>query len=91
MTLGKINKRKILGLYSPSGVFELKKIYAERHEEFDPCCDEKFADVTYVRLLPTYWEHSRKHFRYYLLIWRRPEFFLFNYIQPAVLINILAL
>ena len=51
MTLGKINKRKILGLYSPSGVFELKKIYAERHEEFDPCCDEKFADVTYVGLL----------------------------------------
>ena len=28
---------------------------------------------------------------YYLLIWRRPKFFLFNYIQPAVLINILAL
>ena len=32
MTVGKINKRKILGLYSPSGVFELKKIYAERKE-----------------------------------------------------------
>ena len=28
---------------------------------------------------------------YYLLIWRRPTFFLFNYIQPAVCINILAL
>ena len=46
MSLGQINKRKILGLYSPSGVFELKKIYGERHEAFDPCCDEKFADVT---------------------------------------------
>ena len=74
ISLGKINKRKILGLYSPSGVFELKKIFAERHEEMDPCCEDKFADVTY-----------------YLLIWRRPKFFLFNYIQPAVLINILAL
>merc|ERR1719391_1175277 len=74
MTVGHLDKRKILGLYSPSGVFELKKIYAERHEEFDPCCEDKFADVTY-----------------YLLIWRRPKFFLFNYIQPAVLINILAL
>ena len=51
MTLGKINKRKILGLYSPSGVFELKKIYAERHEEFDPCCDDAFADVTYYLLI----------------------------------------
>jgi len=74
MTIGHLDKRKILGLYSPSGVFELKKIYAERHEEHDPCCEDKFADVTY-----------------YLLIWRRPKFFLFNYIQPAVLINILAL
>ena len=31
------------------------------------------------------------HISYFLLIWRRPTFFLFNYIQPAVLINILAL
>jgi len=74
MTIGHLDKEKILGLYSPSGVFELKKIYAIRHEEHDPCCEDKFADVTY-----------------YLLIWRRPKFFLFNYIQPAVLINILAL
>ena len=29
--------------------------------------------------------------RYYLVVWRRPKFFLFNYIQPAVLINIIAL
>ena len=28
---------------------------------------------------------------YYLVIWRKPLFFLFNYIQPSVLINILAL
>ena len=28
---------------------------------------------------------------YYLVIWRKPKFFLFNYIQPSVLINILAL
>ena len=62
MTLGQINKRKILGLYSPSGVFELKKIYAERHEEFDPCCDEKFADVTYDYYLQTYWKHLRNIF-----------------------------
>jgi len=74
MSIGDLDKDKILGLYSPSGVFELKKIYANRHEEHDPCCEDKFADVTY-----------------YLLIWRRPKFFLFNYIQPAVLINILAL
>jgi len=74
MSIGTIDKSKILGLYSPSGVFELKRIYAERHEVSDPCCEDKFADVTY-----------------YLVIWRRPKFFLFNYIQPAVLINILAL
>merc|ERR1711892_1199031 len=74
MTIGHLDKEKILGLYSPSGVFELKRIYAERHEEQDPCCEDKFADVTYT-----------------LVIWRRPKFFLFNYIQPAVLINILAL
>eukprot|EP00092_Neocalanus_flemingeri_P031622 GFUD01034340.1.p1 GENE.GFUD01034340.1~~GFUD01034340.1.p1 ORF type:complete len:436 (+),score=85.73 GFUD01034340.1:128-1309(+) len=74
MSIGEIDKSKILGLYSPSGVFELKRIYAERHEVRDPCCADKFADVTYT-----------------LVIWRRPKFFLFNYIQPAVLINILAL
>jgi len=74
ISIGTIDKDKILGLYSPSGVFELKRIYAERHEEQDPCCVDKFADVTYT-----------------LVIWRRPKFFLFNYIQPAVLINILAL
>jgi len=74
ISIGTIEKSKILGLYSPSGVFELKRIYAERHEEHDPCCEDKFADVTYT-----------------LVIWRRPKFFLFNYIQPAVLINILAL
>jgi len=74
MSIGSLNKREILGLYSPSGVYELKRIWAERHEQKDPCCTDSFADVTY-----------------YLLIWRRPQFFLFNYIQPAVLINILAL
>eukprot|EP00090_Calanus_glacialis_P022134 TRINITY_DN34156_c0_g1_i1.p1 TRINITY_DN34156_c0_g1~~TRINITY_DN34156_c0_g1_i1.p1 ORF type:complete len:596 (-),score=103.65 TRINITY_DN34156_c0_g1_i1:68-1855(-) len=74
ISIGTIDKSKILGLYSPSGVFELKRIYAERHEVRDPCCEDKFADVTYT-----------------LVIWRRPKFFLFNYIQPAVLINILAL
>jgi len=74
MTIGDISEKEILSLYSPSGVFELKKFWAERHEEKDPCCVDPFADVTY-----------------YILIWRRPEFFLFNYIQPAVLINILAL
>jgi len=74
MTIGNIDRKKILSLYSPSGVFELKKIYARRHEMPDPCCVDAFADVTY-----------------YLVIWRRPKFFLFNYIQPAVLINILAL
>ena len=31
------------------------------------------------------------HITYYLVIWRKPLFFLFNYIQPSVLINILAL
>ena len=46
MTIGDIDKEKILGLYSPSGVFELKRIYAQRHEEHDPCCEDKFADVT---------------------------------------------
>jgi len=74
MTIGTISEKEILGLYSPSGVFELKKFWAVRHEEKDPCCSDPFADVTY-----------------YILIWRRPEFFLFNYIQPAVLINVLAL
>jgi len=74
MSIGDISAKEILSLYSPSGVFELKKFWAERHEEKDPCCVDPFADVTY-----------------YILIWRRPEFFLFNYIQPAVLINILAL
>ena len=28
------------------GVFELKKFWAERHEEKDPCCVDPFADVT---------------------------------------------
>jgi len=74
MSIGDIPAKEILSLYSPSGVFELKKFWAVRHEEKDPCCTDPFADVTY-----------------YILIWRRPEFFLFNYIQPAVLINILAL
>ena len=46
MTIGHLDKEKILGLYSSSGVFELKKIYAIRHEEHDPCCEDKFADVT---------------------------------------------
>ena len=46
MSVGTIDKSKILGLYSPSGVFELKRIYAERHEVRDPCCEDKFADVT---------------------------------------------
>ena len=41
-----IDKKKLLGLYSPSGVFELKRLWAERHEEKDPCCEDKFADVT---------------------------------------------
>merc|ERR1712223_621503 len=68
------SEKEILSLYSPSGVFELKKFWAERHEEKDPCCVDPFADVTY-----------------YILIWRRPEFFLFNHIQPSVLINLLAL
>ena len=36
-------------------------------------------------------EHEFADITYYLLIWRRPTFFLFNYIQPAVLINVLAL
>ena len=47
MSIGTIDKQKLLGLYKPSGVFELKRIYAERHEEKDPCCEDKFADVTY--------------------------------------------
>ena len=47
MSIGLLDRKKILGLYSPSGVFELKKIWAERHEEHDPCCADKFADVTY--------------------------------------------
>ena len=46
MSIGHLDKEKILGLYSPSGVFELKRIYAIRHEEHDPCCEDKFADVT---------------------------------------------
>jgi hypothetical protein len=29
-----------------AGVFELKKIFAVRHEMPDPCCDDAFADVT---------------------------------------------
>ena len=136
-----------------SGVFELKKIYGERHEEFDPCCEEELSCCTKLTgplighsppmllligyegcLLKTYnlyfrpfpsWNpqktDSHKKIKvnglkwnffegfpkcddnfyilkdafadvtYYLLIWRRPKFFLFNYIQPAVLINILAL
>merc|ERR1719192_2540878 len=74
ISIGTIDKKKLLGLYSPSGVFELKRLWAERHEEKDPCCEDKFADVTY-----------------YMIVWRKPKFFLFNYIQPAVLINIIAL
>ena len=62
------------GVFTKSGEFELKRIFAKRHQGSDPCCQKEFADITY-----------------YLLIWRRPTFFLFNYIQPAVLINILAL
>ena len=40
--------------------------------------DETYKLQTYIHLLDS-------------LIGRRPKFFLFNYIQPAVLINILAL
>ena len=46
MSVGHLNEKEILGLYSPSGVLLLKKIYAKRHEEHDPCCEDKFADVT---------------------------------------------
>ena len=46
ISIGTIEKKKLLGLYSPSGVFELKRLWAERHEEKDPCCEDKFADVT---------------------------------------------
>ena len=46
ISIGTIDKKKLLGLYSPSGVFELKRLWAERHEEKDPCCEDKFADVT---------------------------------------------
>jgi len=48
MTLGNIDRKKILSLYSPSGVFELKKFYAVRHETPDPCCVDAFADVTTI-------------------------------------------
>ena len=46
---------------------------------------------SYSRGIPIYKIQVSIYFRYYLVIWRRPKFFLFNYIQPAVLINILAL
>jgi hypothetical protein len=46
MTIGHLDKDELLGLYSPSGVFMLKEIYAKRHEKHDPCCEDKFADVT---------------------------------------------
>jgi hypothetical protein len=66
MTIGTIDRKKILSLYSPSGdqklflyrfsytfvnaiflgVYDLRKIYAKRHEMPDPCCDDDLADVT---------------------------------------------
>ena len=70
-----------------------KKIYAERHEEYDPCCQVMhctvYCTVLYCTVL--YCQDKFADVTYYLLIWRRPKFFLFNYIQPAVLINIIAL
>ena len=58
ISIGDISEAEILGLYSPSGdqrqeqlhdlpgVFELKRFWAERHEDKDPCCSVPFADVT---------------------------------------------
>ena len=48
MSIGNIDKDKLLSLYSPSGVLMLKKMYAETHivSDPDPCCDDKFAGVT---------------------------------------------
>ena len=48
-----------------------------------------FCTVQYCTVL--YCQDKFADVTYYLLIWRRPKFFLFNYIQPAVLINIIAL
>ena len=43
------NKSFLINLFFlVSGVFELKKIYARRHEMPDPCCVDAFADVTSV-------------------------------------------
>ncbi|XP_023332575.1 neuronal acetylcholine receptor subunit alpha-7 [Eurytemora carolleeae] len=74
ITMTKVERETILAMYSPSDVFELKKIFARGNKMPDPCCERTFSDVTF-----------------YIVIWRRPTFFLFNYIQPVVLINILAL
>ena len=39
---------QILSLYTVSKEFELKSFTGIRHETPDPCCQDNFADVTYV-------------------------------------------
>ena len=41
-----ITQKQILTLYTVNKEFELKEFFAVRHETPDPCCVEKFADVT---------------------------------------------
>ena len=47
LTLGTdLSKKEILSLYTVNKEFELKEFFGTRHETPDPCCAEKFADVT---------------------------------------------
>ena len=62
-----------------------------RQEVYDPCCEDPFVYITYFLviwrwLMPLPQTISLKDF-----LARKPKFFLFNYIQPSVLINLLAL
>ena len=73
----------------PSGNFPHQQILG-MYSDFGVFQLQQFYAKRYEKLDPCC-EDPFVYITYYLVIWRRPNFFLFNYIQPSVLINILAL
>ena len=72
-----------------SGTFPHQQILG-MYSDFGVFALQQFYAKRYEKLDPCC-EDPFVYITYYLVIWRKPRFFLFNYIQPSVLINILAL
>jgi hypothetical protein len=62
---------KSLNSYTPVGEFDMMGISMTKDESEDPCCPGKKFDAVY----------------YHIKVYRRPMFYIINYIFPSVLIN----